>query len=143
MSITPRSMLRLDSSQSVCRDMSGQCFLVLSRLPRKCRTNSDLYWTTTQVFRLVWVCSAIIIYGLDSDSNRHSGWTQNTIGHGARSSSAVSYLAAPFIQRPNLHVLINAQVSKVLSASGSTHFSQVEFSQDMQGNFLPPSILES
>ncbi|KAJ7916220.1 aryl-alcohol oxidase [Mycena leptocephala] len=52
------------------------------------------------------------------------GWTQNTIGHGARSSSAVSYLAAPFIQRPNLHVLINAQVSKVLSASGSTHFSQ-------------------
>ncbi|KAJ7919010.1 aryl-alcohol oxidase [Mycena leptocephala] len=53
------------------------------------------------------------------------GWTQNTIGHGARSSSAVSYLAAPFIQRPNLHVLINAQVSKVLSAN-------------MKGNFLPP-----
>ncbi|KAF8218264.1 pyranose dehydrogenase [Mycena galopus ATCC 62051] len=53
------------------------------------------------------------------------GWAQNTIGNGARSSSAVSYLATPFIERPNLHILINAQVSKVLSANGSTHFNDM------------------
>ncbi|KAJ7653272.1 aryl-alcohol oxidase [Mycena polygramma] len=63
------------------------------------------------------------------------GWAQNTIGHGARSSSAVSYLATPFIERTNLHVLINAQVSRVLSADGSTHFNRVEFSQDMRELF--------
>ncbi|KAJ6460937.1 aryl-alcohol oxidase [Mycena sanguinolenta] len=61
------------------------------------------------------------------------GWAQNTIGtNGARSSSAVSYLAPAFIDRPNLHVLINAQVSRVRSANGSTHFNQVEFSQDLK-----------
>ncbi|KAJ7318136.1 aryl-alcohol-oxidase from pleurotus Eryingii [Mycena albidolilacea] len=64
------------------------------------------------------------------------GWAQNTIENGARSSSAVSYLAAPFINRPNLHVLINAQVSRVLSANGSTHFNQVEFSQDKKELFI-------
>ncbi|KAJ7856722.1 aryl-alcohol-oxidase from pleurotus Eryingii [Mycena olivaceomarginata] len=64
------------------------------------------------------------------------GWAQNTIGNGARSSSAVSYLAARFIDRPNLHVLINTQVSRVLSANGSTHFNQVEFSQDKKELFV-------
>jgi len=64
------------------------------------------------------------------------GWAQNTIGNGARSSSAVSYLAAPFIERPNLHVLINAQVSRVLSANKSNHFNQIEFSQDLQELFV-------
>ncbi|KAJ6535956.1 pyranose dehydrogenase [Mycena vulgaris] len=66
------------------------------------------------------------------------GWAQNTIGDGARSSSAVSYLATPFIERPNLHVLINAQVSRVLginTSGGDIHFNQVEFSQDMKELF--------
>ncbi|KAK7052423.1 pyranose dehydrogenase 1, partial [Favolaschia claudopus] len=60
------------------------------------------------------------------------GWAQNTIGNGARSSSAVSYLATPFINRPNLHVLVNAQVSRVLNTGNGTHFDRVEFSQDMK-----------
>ncbi|KAJ7618659.1 aryl-alcohol oxidase [Roridomyces roridus] len=68
------------------------------------------------------------------------GWAQNTIGNGARSSSAVSYLAAEFIDRPNLHVLINAQVSRILPAnnhsSGLVHFNQVEFSQDFKELFV-------
>ncbi|KAJ7026119.1 pyranose dehydrogenase [Mycena alexandri] len=69
------------------------------------------------------------------------GWAQNTIGHGARSSSAVSYLATQYIERPNLHVLINAQVSRLLPASNDingskVHFNQVEFSQDMQELFV-------
>lgn len=73
----------------------------------------------------------------EQNSNDDPGWAQNTIGNGARSSSAVSYLATPFIERPNLHVLINAQVSRVLAANtsgGNVHFSQVEFSQDMKGS---------
>ncbi|KAF8146832.1 hypothetical protein K438DRAFT_1910610 [Mycena galopus ATCC 62051] len=41
--------------------------------------------------------------------------------------SAMSYLAAPFIDRPNLDILINAQVSRVLAADtsgGDPHFNQ-------------------
>ncbi|KAJ7198824.1 aryl-alcohol oxidase, partial [Mycena pura] len=64
------------------------------------------------------------------------GWAQNTIGHGARSSSAVSYLAPHFLERPNLHVLINAQVSRILSNNASIHFNQVEFSQDLEELFV-------
>jgi choline dehydrogenase-like flavoprotein len=57
-------------------------------------------------------------------------------GGGERSSSAVSYLAPAFIQRPNLHVLLNAQVSRILAENSSgrdIHFSQVEFSQNAKG----------
>ncbi|KAJ6617557.1 aryl-alcohol oxidase precursor [Mycena sp. CBHHK59/15] len=46
-------------------------------------------------------------------------WAQNTIGGGERSSSAVSYLAPKFIHRPNLHVLVNAEVSRILSTRTS------------------------
>ncbi|KAF7303710.1 Pyranose dehydrogenase [Mycena indigotica] len=60
------------------------------------------------------------------------GWAQNTIANGARSSSATSYLASQFIDRPNLHVLVNAQTTRILSANRSHHFNQVEFSQDFQ-----------
>ncbi|KAJ7139062.1 pyranose dehydrogenase [Mycena epipterygia] len=73
------------------------------------------------------------------------GWAQNTIGHGARSSSAVSYLATPFIERPNLHILVNAQVSRVLSTNtsgGGVHFNQVEFSQDMNKLFIAKASKE-
>ncbi|KAJ7644922.1 aryl-alcohol-oxidase from pleurotus Eryingii [Roridomyces roridus] len=61
------------------------------------------------------------------------GWTQTTINGGFRDSSARSYLAEQYISRPNLHVLVTAQVSRVLPASkGSTHFTKVEFSQDFK-----------
>ncbi|KAJ7242977.1 aryl-alcohol oxidase [Mycena rebaudengoi] len=67
------------------------------------------------------------------------GWIQTTIGGGERSSSAVSYLAPAFIQRPNLHVLLNAQVSRILAENSSgrdIHFSQVEFSQNAKALFI-------
>jgi choline dehydrogenase-like flavoprotein len=44
------------------------------------------------------------------------GWAQFTIGNGARSSSATSYLGPKFIGRKNLHVLINTEVSRILSS---------------------------
>ncbi|KAF7346604.1 GMC oxidoreductase [Mycena sanguinolenta] len=60
------------------------------------------------------------------------GWIQSTIGGGKRSSSATSYLGPKFIQRPNLHVLLHAQVSRLVSpqtTKGVVTFGGVEFSQ--------------
>ncbi|KAJ7189882.1 pyranose dehydrogenase [Mycena pura] len=60
------------------------------------------------------------------------GWLQSTIGGGERSSSATSYLAPKFIQRENLHVLLHAQVSKLVdpqSNKGVVAFGGVQFSQ--------------
>ncbi|KAJ7821311.1 glucose dehydrogenase short protein [Mycena olivaceomarginata] len=60
------------------------------------------------------------------------GWLQSTIGGGERSSSARSYLAPQFIQRENLHVLLHAQVSRLVdpqSNVGVVTFGGLEFSQ--------------
>ncbi|KAJ7607691.1 aryl-alcohol oxidase-like protein [Roridomyces roridus] len=64
-------------------------------------------------------------------------WTQTTIGGGMRSSSASSYLAERFINRRNLDVLVNTQVTRVLPAKSRTegspiHINRVEFSQDFK-----------
>ncbi|KAJ7229324.1 GMC oxidoreductase-domain-containing protein, partial [Mycena haematopus] len=62
------------------------------------------------------------------------GWLQSTIGGGERSTSATSYLAPKFTQRNNLHVLLHAQVSRLVSPhktnQGIITFDGVEFSQD-------------
>ncbi|PPR01666.1 hypothetical protein CVT26_013107 [Gymnopilus dilepis] len=58
------------------------------------------------------------------------GFTQFTVENGARSSSRTSYLAANFASRKNLHVLLNAQVSRLLNTgkqSGEPLFGNVEF----------------
>ncbi|KAJ7346320.1 alcohol oxidase [Mycena albidolilacea] len=60
------------------------------------------------------------------------GWTQATIKDGARSSSATSYLAPEFVNRPNLHVLLNARVTRVLP-TGPSAFAMVEFIQALGG----------
>ncbi|KAJ7143659.1 aryl-alcohol oxidase [Mycena filopes] len=60
------------------------------------------------------------------------GWLQYTIGHGKRSSSATSYLAPEFIRRPNLHVLLHAQVAKLVdprNTTGMLSFGGVQFFQ--------------
>ncbi|KAJ7280616.1 alcohol oxidase [Mycena rebaudengoi] len=60
------------------------------------------------------------------------GWFQSTIGGGERSSSAASYLAPKFIQRKNLHVLLHAQVSRLVgpkTTKSVVSFKGVEFSQ--------------
>ncbi|KAJ7599877.1 alcohol oxidase [Mycena floridula] len=61
------------------------------------------------------------------------GWAQMTIKNGARSSSATSYLAEQFINRPNLHVLLHSFVTRVLPVPSSFEaltFGTVEFTQD-------------
>ncbi|KAJ6449335.1 alcohol oxidase [Mycena sanguinolenta] len=67
------------------------------------------------------------------------GWFQSTIGGGKRSSSATSYLAPKFIQRQNLHVLLHAQVSRLVgaqTAKGVVTFGGVEFSQGTCGSLF-------
>ncbi|KAG6855735.1 hypothetical protein H0H87_011405 [Tephrocybe sp. NHM501043] len=47
------------------------------------------------------------------------GWVQSTTLNGQRSSSSSAYLAPNFLQRPNLIVLVNAQVSRLLKTAGT------------------------
>ncbi|KAJ7653253.1 pyranose dehydrogenase [Mycena polygramma] len=77
-------------------------------------------------------------FNLDMNSGKPLGlgWLQSTIGGGERSTSATSYLGPEFIQRENLHVLLHAQVSKLVNSSrinGKLTFGGVEFAQ---GAFL-------
>ncbi|KAK0450400.1 aryl-alcohol oxidase precursor [Desarmillaria tabescens] len=58
------------------------------------------------------------------------GWAQSTIKHGKRSSSFTSYLGPAFIGRPNLHVLLNSQVTRLLQTNSEpAEFLTVEFAQ--------------
>lgn len=61
------------------------------------------------------------------------------IGNGQRSSSATAYLAPQFLNRTNLHVLINAHVTKLLetgNGSAVPAFRALEF-VEYQGGKLP------
>ncbi|KAF9258134.1 aryl-alcohol oxidase-like protein [Marasmius fiardii PR-910] len=57
-------------------------------------------------------------FNLDYNSGFHLGigWSMTTILHGERSSSATSYLAPNYAARPNLHVVLNTRVTRVLSS---------------------------
>ncbi|KAJ7497721.1 alcohol oxidase [Mycena latifolia] len=74
-------------------------------------------------------------FNLDMNSGNHLGvgWGQATVKNGLRSSSATSYLAPKFVNRPNLHVLLHAWVTRVLPTA-SNEFRTVEFVQDLKGN---------
>ncbi|KAF7322061.1 Alcohol oxidase [Mycena kentingensis (nom. inval.)] len=83
-------------------------------------------------------------FNLDMNSGNHLGvgWTQITSLNGSRSSSSTSYLAPKYVNRPNLQVLLHAQVSRVLpTAPGApTDFRTVEF-RDGKGAFCRISTL--
>lgn len=64
---------------------------------------------------------------------RNTGYIQNTIGGGARSSSGTAYYT-PISSRTNLHVLINTRVTKLLNTAedGDTPvFDSVELEQSL------------
>ncbi|KAG7098412.1 hypothetical protein E1B28_000368 [Marasmius oreades] len=69
---------------------------------------------------------------LDMNSGNHLGigFGQSTVLNGTRSSSATSYLGPQFINRPNLHVLLHAHVTRILSTAKNLTFRGVELSQD-------------
>lgn len=78
-------------------------------------------------------------FNLDYNSGRHLGfgYTQSTIKDGQRSSSATSYLAPQFASRKNLHVLLRAQVARVISTTknkGQPTFNTVEFMDGTGGS---------
>ena len=63
------------------------------------------------------------------------GWVQASIADGQRSSSATTYLAAA-INRPNVHVLLNTHVTKLLrtgTIKGVPSFRSVEFASKPGG----------
>ncbi|KAJ7158319.1 alcohol oxidase [Mycena crocata] len=76
-------------------------------------------------------------FNLDMNSGFHLGlgWGQATIKNGSKSSSATSYLAPQFVGRPNLHVLLHARVTRILSTN-LTEFRTVEFVEDLTGKRL-------
>ncbi|PBK85299.1 aryl-alcohol oxidase precursor [Armillaria gallica] len=85
-------------------------------------------------------------FNLDHNSGYQLGvgWAPTTTGNGTRSSSQTSYLAPEYIERPNLHVLIHAHVTRILQSRkenihGSPVFDAVEFTQDAGA---PPSLKE-
>ncbi|KAK0209044.1 aryl-alcohol oxidase [Desarmillaria ectypa] len=62
------------------------------------------------------------------------GYMQATINDGKRSSSSVSYLGLDYINRANLHVLLGAQVTKVIQSDKSElSFDIVEFFASSEG----------
>ena len=70
------------------------------------------------------------------------GWIQATIGNGQRSSSATSYVGPDYINRPNLHILLHAQATKLLEATGPgitiPTFNGVEFGTEPSGKSMIP-----
>ncbi|KAJ7579810.1 alcohol oxidase [Mycena floridula] len=94
-----------------------------------------LHEMDTRVFAAAAELADEFPFNLDMNSGKPigMGWAQTTVKDGVRSSSATSYLAPEFIQRPNLDVLVNSFVTKLRVSKGSTkipHFSSVEYSQD-------------
>ncbi|KAH6904261.1 pyranose dehydrogenase [Coprinopsis sp. MPI-PUGE-AT-0042] len=78
---------------------------------------------------------------LDMNSGKPIGtsWLQSTVGGGERSSAATSYLTPSYLNRKNLHVVVNTRVTRVLTTgtlqSGRPPtFRTVEMSADTQVN---------
>ena len=64
-----------------------------------------------------------------------SALIQATVGGGQRSSSAVAYLE-PALERPNLHVLIENTVTRLIQTApvdGKPTFKKVEFAPNASG----------
>ena len=78
----------------------------------------------------------------DMNSGDHLGvgWVQALIDRGVRSSSK-AYLVAPGVaERPNLDILLNAQVSRALQTSTKDslpEFKAIEFKDKTDGTFIP------
>ena len=71
------------------------------------------------------------------------GWIQATVGGGRRCSSATTYVGPEFINRPNLHILLHAQATKILEAVGHggkiPKFNGVEFATGPSSKSISPT----
>ncbi|KZS95161.1 aryl-alcohol oxidase-like protein [Sistotremastrum niveocremeum HHB9708] len=75
----------------------------------------------SRVFNTTKIASQSFPFNLDVNSGNQLGvgWLQASINDTVRASSAVAYLAPQFISRPNLDVLIQQQVTKVLFSTSA------------------------
>ncbi|KAJ7239418.1 aryl-alcohol-oxidase from pleurotus Eryingii [Mycena haematopus] len=67
---------------------------------------------------------------MNSGSMLGIGWPQQTIDGASRSSGATSYLGPQFMARKNLHVLVNAQATRIIQTgtdAGKPAFRSVEY----------------
>ncbi|KDR81170.1 hypothetical protein GALMADRAFT_91825 [Galerina marginata CBS 339.88] len=72
-------------------------------------------------------------FNLDMNSGNPLGlgWLQSTTGNGERSSAATAYLTPLVVARPNLEIVLNTQVTRVLpvgSGSNGLSFLKIELS---------------
>ncbi|KAJ3908294.1 alcohol oxidase [Lentinula edodes] len=67
-------------------------------------------------------------YNQDSNSGNEIGfgWQVSTIHNGTRTTAATAYLADNYLARPNLDVVVNAFVTRVLASNGS-QIDTIEF----------------
>ncbi|KAF5335271.1 hypothetical protein D9758_016225 [Tetrapyrgos nigripes] len=72
----------------------------------------------------------------NSGNNLGIGWNTATIDISNRSSAAAAYLTPEDVARDNLHILVNARASRVLSVDGTTDIRSVEYAQDLDGPFF-------
>jgi choline dehydrogenase-like flavoprotein len=73
------------------------------------------------------------------------GWVQSSIGKGVRSSSSTAYLRKA-LSRPNLHVLVNATVTKLLPTGfrgSKISFGGVQFASSNDGQVQTLFLLVS
>ncbi|KAL4256510.1 GMC oxidoreductase family protein [Pleurotus pulmonarius] len=85
------------------------------------------------VFQAGQELGGIFDFKLDYNDGRPLGlgWLQAAIDGARRSSAATSYLGPQFINRPNLHVLVGARVSRILKTGSGSAFQTVEYTQDV------------
>ncbi|KAJ7693362.1 alcohol oxidase, partial [Mycena rosella] len=81
--------------------------------------------------RVIEATSDAFPFNIDMNSGTPLGigWMQSTIRNGSRSSSATSYMAPQYIRRPNLHVMLNTRVTRILQSAAHPKpaFQTVEF----------------
>ncbi|KAK0470383.1 aryl-alcohol oxidase precursor [Desarmillaria tabescens] len=118
---------------------NGITFVSLPGYPRA--TDERVIQTTADL-------SSQFPFNLDYNSGYQLGigWAPLTVGNGTRSSSQTSYLGPGYINRPNLHVLIHARVTRILDIKKGRKpplFNAVEFTQDAGATMhvLAPSSL--
>ncbi|KAJ7841202.1 aryl-alcohol-oxidase from pleurotus Eryingii [Mycena olivaceomarginata] len=108
---------------------------------RYAKLTGDAGWSWNRIFPyFLKELPAEFPFNLDMNSGKPLGvgWLQSTIGEGKRSSSASSHLA-PFVSRKNLHVLLHAQVTRLVNASherGKLAFGGIKFLQSGSSRFI-------
>ncbi|KZT38918.1 alcohol oxidase [Sistotremastrum suecicum HHB10207 ss-3] len=86
----------------------------------------------SHIFNTTIAEPSVFPFNLDCNSGQQLGisWLQATINGSVRSSSATAYLAPQFLARPNLDILIEQQVTKIIftqSGKAEPHASGIEF----------------